>query len=56
MKSTLTLLTVSCLIGAMLYPLLFMGAGHELNWLIEAGLLLFGLSGLYLLIKFRKSL
>ncbi len=56
MKTALTLLSVSCLIGAMLYPLLFLGAGRGLNWLIEVGLLLSGLGGLYLLIRFRKSL
>jgi hypothetical protein len=53
-KQLLTLVCVSCLIGAALYPLL-LGVGRRLDWLVETALLTAGGGTLYLLVRYRRS-
>lgn len=55
MKLLLTLVCVTCLIGAVLYPLLVLGAGRRLDWLVETALLTAGGGALYLLVRYRRS-
>lgn len=56
MKTLLTVLCVTGLNGALLYPLLMVGAGRTLNLVIEAALLVTGSGGLFLLYRFRRGL
>lgn len=55
MKQLLTLVCVTCLIGAALYPLLVLGVGRRLDWLVEMVLLTAGGGALYLLVRYRRS-
>ena len=52
----LTLLTVTCLNGALLYPLFMTGTGRRLSWFWEGGMIVAGLFGFYLLVKYRRQL
>lgn len=56
MKLLLTAICVTGLNGAMLYPLMVLGAGRPLNLLVELVLFGVGSGSLYLLYRFRKSL
>ncbi len=55
MKLLLTLACVTCLIGGVLYPLLVLGVGRSLDWLVEVVLLTVGSGALYLLVRYRRS-
>jgi hypothetical protein len=55
MKWLLTIIAVNCLISVFLYPMLTVGVGRPMSWLIEAALLIGGLGGFYLLIRYRSS-
>jgi len=54
-KQLLTVVCVTCLIGAALYPLLLLGVGRRLDWLVETALLTVGGGALYLLVRYRRS-
>lgn len=56
MKQLLTLLCVSCLNSAALYPLMMSGSTQEMNLLIELALVSGGVGALFLLVKYRRSL
>lgn len=55
MKQLLTLVCVTCLVVAALYPLLQLGVGRRLDWLVETALLTAGGGALYLLVRYRRS-
>lgn len=56
MKVLLTMVCVTSLNGALLYPLLMLGADRQVCVAIEAAMLSFGGVSLYLLYRFRKRL
>jgi len=55
-KPLLTLLAVSLLSGAFLYPLFSLGVGKELSWWLVAAMAAGGGVSLYLLVRFRRHL
>jgi len=55
MKTLLTMICVTGLNGALLYPLMAVGAGRPFSLVIEAALLVTGSGCLYLLYRFRRS-
>lgn len=56
MKQLLTLVCVSCLNSAALYPLLMSGSTRGVSPLIESALVFGGCGALFLLVKYRRSL
>jgi hypothetical protein len=55
MKWLLTIICVNSLISLMLYPMLTIGTGTPMSWLLETGFLVAGAGSLFLLIRFRRS-
>ncbi len=55
MKWLLTLIAVNCLISVFIYPILTLGVGRQMSWLVEISCLAAGVAAFYLLVKYRKS-
>jgi hypothetical protein len=55
-KLLTTLASTSLLVGAFLYPLLFLGAGKRVSWPAVAAMAAAGAVGVYVLVRFRKRL
>ncbi len=56
MKWLLNLVAVNGLISVVIYPLMTLGVGQPMNWLLEIGFLVSGIGALYLLVGYRRSL
>jgi hypothetical protein len=56
MKWLLNLVAVNGLISVVLYPLMTLGTGQPMNWLLETGFLVSGMGAVYLLVRYRKEL
>lgn len=55
MKWLLNLVCVNGLISVVIYPVMTLGVGQPLNWLLEIGFLVSGIGALYLLLRYRNS-
>ncbi len=55
MKWLLNLVAVNGLISVVIYPMLTLGTGQSMSWLLEAGFLASGIGALYLLVRYRSS-
>lgn len=55
MKWLLNLIAVNGLISVVLYPIMTLGVGQAMSWLLEFGFLVSGAGALYLLIRYRRS-
>ncbi len=56
MKWLLNLVAVNGLISVVLYPLMTLGVGQPMSWLLETGFLASGIGAFYLLVRYRRSL
>jgi hypothetical protein len=56
MKNLIVFVSSSLLTSAFLYPLFFLGAGREVSWLLVAAMAGVGIGGIWVLVKYRKSL
>lgn len=56
MKTILTLLAVTLLNGAFLYPLFMGGVGRPVYWWLVALMAVIGVGCMYLLVRFRRQL
>lgn len=55
MKWLLNLVAVNGLISAALYPIMTLGVGQAMSWLLEFSFLVSGAGALYLLFRYRRS-
>ena len=56
MKTLIAFVSSSLLTSAFLYPLFFLGVGRRVSWLLVAAMAGGGIGGIYLLVRYRKSL
>jgi hypothetical protein len=56
MKWLLNLVCVNGLISVVIYPIMTLGVGQPMGWLLEIGFLASGIGALYLLLRYRTSL
>ena len=56
MKNLILFASSSLLTSTFLYPLFFLGVGRKVSWLLVAAMAGGGIGGIYLLVRYRKTL